>query len=91
VTASSEVVYSMSADWSEISFLDGRDFIADTREPSRSWLDKYIHPDDQARVLAALIRHPVEKEPDGRRNLTGTALRQALRHGNCIVTFERHA
>jgi signal transduction histidine kinase len=54
VSATSEVIYQMSPDWSEMRFLQGRDFVADTEDPSRSWLDKYIHPDDQARVMAAV-------------------------------------
>lgn len=54
VTASSDVVYSMSADWKEMRHLQGREFVPDTVEPSRTWLDKYIHPEDQARVLAAI-------------------------------------
>ena len=54
VTASSDVVYSMSPDWSEMRFLQGRDFISDTREPSRSWLDKYIPPDEQPSVMGAI-------------------------------------
>jgi signal transduction histidine kinase len=54
VQASSDVVYSMSPDWSEMRQLQGRDFIADTTAPNRSWLDKYIHPDDHALVLAAI-------------------------------------
>jgi len=54
VQATSDAVYSMSPDWSELRSLQGRDFIADTTEPSRSWLDKYIHPEDQARLLAAI-------------------------------------
>jgi PAS domain S-box-containing protein len=58
VTATSDVVYSMSPDWSEMRHLAGRDFIADTTAPSRGWLDKYIHPDDQPRVLEA-IAHAV--------------------------------
>jgi PAS domain S-box-containing protein len=48
----------MSPDWSEMRHLVGRDFIADTNEPSRGWLHKYIHPDDQPRVLEA-IAHAV--------------------------------
>ena len=52
VSATSEVIYQMSPDWSEMRFLQGRDFIPDTEDPSRSWLDRYIHPEDQARVLA---------------------------------------
>jgi signal transduction histidine kinase len=54
VTATSEVVYRMSPDWMEMRYLDGRNFIDDTANPSRSWLEKYIHPEDQARVLAAI-------------------------------------
>ncbi|HXY39589.1 MAG TPA: ATP-binding protein [Vicinamibacteria bacterium] len=54
VTASSDVVYRMSPDWSEMRHLVGRDFVADTDDPSRSWLQKYIHPDDQPQVLAAV-------------------------------------
>jgi PAS domain S-box-containing protein len=50
VTASSDVVYQMSGDWSEMRHLEGREFISDTLEPSKTWLDKYIHPDDQAYV-----------------------------------------
>ena len=53
-TATSEAVYSMSADWSEMRRLDGHGFIADTLEPNRDWLQKYIHPLDQDRVLAAI-------------------------------------
>jgi PAS domain S-box-containing protein len=54
VTASSEVMYRMSPDWSEMRQLHGGDFIADTEEPTRNWLQQYIHPDDQPRVLAAI-------------------------------------
>jgi hypothetical protein len=53
VTASSDIVYRMSPDWSEMRHLQGKDFIADTLNPSRGWLEKYIHPDDQAEVKAA--------------------------------------
>lgn len=54
VTASTDVVYTMNADWSEMRQLLGRDFIADTPEPNRDWLRKYIHPDDQPRVMQAI-------------------------------------
>jgi len=54
VTATSEVVYQMSADWTEMRHLVGREFIADTLEPSRTWLDKYIRLDDQPRVMRAI-------------------------------------
>lgn len=54
VTASSDVVYRMSPDWREMRALDGRSFLADAPEPTTSWLQDYIHPQDQARVLAAI-------------------------------------
>ena len=54
VTASSDVVYRMSPDWSEMRQLRGRDFIPDTESPSSTWLLKYIHPDDQPRVMEVI-------------------------------------
>jgi len=54
VSASSNVLYRMSPDWSAMHELHGGDFIANTLEPSHDWLQKYIHPDDQARVLEAI-------------------------------------
>lgn len=54
VQATSDVVYRMSPDWREMRFLAGRSFIADQADPSRTWLQKYIHPDDQAAVLEAI-------------------------------------
>ncbi len=54
VNASSDVVYRMSADWSEMRYLRGREFIADTHEPSRTWLQKYIHPEDQSLVMQVI-------------------------------------
>ena len=54
VTASSDVVYRMSSDWSEMRLLHGRNFIVDTDKPSRTWLQKYIHPDDHSQVMAVI-------------------------------------
>jgi PAS domain S-box-containing protein len=54
VQASSDVVYRMSPDWTEMRQLVGRDFVADTDEPSRTWLQTYIHPDDQPEVTVAI-------------------------------------
>ncbi|WP_315725581.1 MULTISPECIES: sensor histidine kinase [unclassified Bradyrhizobium] len=56
VTASFDVVYCMSPDWSEMRFLRGKDFIADTTTPSRRWLAKYIPSEDQPQVLDAVGR-----------------------------------
>ncbi|GEP03848.1 PAS domain S-box protein [Methylobacterium oxalidis] len=54
VTASSDVVYRMSSDWSEMQELEGRGFLYNTPEPNRAWMDHYIHPDDQPVVQAAI-------------------------------------
>jgi PAS domain-containing protein len=54
VSASSDVMYRMSADGSEMRYLRGREFISDTHEPSQTWLQKYIHPEDQAHVLTVI-------------------------------------
>ena len=51
VAATSDVVYRMGPDWSEMRQLRGQEFIADTEAPDTAWLQKYIHPDDQARVM----------------------------------------
>ena len=55
VNASSDVVYRMSPDWSEMRQLDGRGFIADTGKPRKDWLNEYIHPDDQPLVLRTIL------------------------------------
>jgi PAS domain S-box-containing protein len=54
VTATSDIVYSMSPDWSEMHQLQGKAFLADTNTPSRTWLQKYILPEDQAHVMSAI-------------------------------------
>jgi len=54
VTASSDVVYRMSPDWSQMYYLQGKDFIADTHDPNSGWLGKYILPKDQPRVMSVI-------------------------------------
>lgn len=61
VAASSYALYRMSPDWSEMLALDGQGFIRDTTSPSGGWLGDYIHPDDQADVMAAISRSITEK------------------------------
>lgn len=52
--ASSEVLYQMNPDWTEMVQLSGGGFLADTESPERDWLDRYIHWDDQPHVTAAI-------------------------------------
>lgn len=54
VSATADVIYSMSPDWTEMRFLQGKEFVPDTTDTSRTWLQKYIHPDDHAFVTAKI-------------------------------------
>ncbi|HET7881539.1 MAG TPA: ATP-binding protein [Acetobacteraceae bacterium] len=55
VTASAEVVYRMSADWSEMRLIAGRGFTQDGGDATRDWLEVYVHADDRSRVVAAAL------------------------------------
>ncbi|MGH7620101.1 MAG: ATP-binding protein, partial [Gemmatimonadaceae bacterium] len=87
VTASSDVVFRVSPDWSEMRALDGRE--VDGRElagaPRRSWLETYIPEDDREHVQAMLhyavrtkgmleLEHRIER-PHG---MTGWAFSRAI-------------
>ena len=59
VTATSDVVYWMSADWQQMHQLEGKSFLLDTsttQSPTArsSWLEQYIPPQDQAQVQATI-------------------------------------
>ena len=54
VAASTEAIYQMSPDWTEMRRLAGRKFIVDTEAPDRSWLERYIFPEDRPMVTAAI-------------------------------------
>ncbi len=54
VNASTDVVYRMSPDWTEMRQLDGRGFLNDTASVRQSWIDEYIFPEDQELVRSAI-------------------------------------
>jgi len=54
VTATSDAVYRMNADWSQMLQLDGRSYLEDTAAPCETWVEKYLRPDDRAPVLNAI-------------------------------------
>ena len=83
VTASSDVVYSMNPDWTEMRQLHGRDFIADTEHPTRAWLQKYIAPEDQAAVMAAI------NDAIGAKGIFQLEHRVIRADGSCGWTFSR--
>ena len=56
LAATSDVVYRMSPDWSEMQPLDGRGLVASTHASIRNWLEQNVPADEHARVRAAIAR-----------------------------------
>ena len=54
VTASSDVVFQMSADWTVMQPLDGRNLVASNSTPILGWMEKNIPEFEHARVQAAI-------------------------------------
>ena len=62
VNATSDVIYRMSADWSEMQPLDGRDLVASSTEPLRNWMGQNIPPFEHERVKGAFRKAIANKE-----------------------------
>jgi PAS domain S-box-containing protein len=54
VTASSDTIYKMSADWSRMHTLTDKIFLPDTEEPTNSWVDYHIPATDRELVRATI-------------------------------------
>lgn len=54
VTATSDVIYSLSADWSIMRELDGRGFLKDAPEPTANWKSINVYHEDLEKVNAAI-------------------------------------
>lgn len=63
VNASSDSLYTMSADWTEMRQLDGRGFISDTKAPSVRWMDLYLLDDDRAAIQNEIDKAVQAKAP----------------------------
>jgi signal transduction histidine kinase len=63
VTATSDTVYRMSADWTHMEQLIGKDFLADTLHPTHTWVEAYIPADDLPHVQAAIAEAICHKRP----------------------------
>ncbi len=61
VMASSEALYRMSPDWSEMRQLHSESFLSKTLEIEGAWRKKYIPPEDLPQVNAA-IREAIERK-----------------------------
>lgn len=62
VTATSDVVYRMSGDWSLMQPLDGRELVASNASPIRDWLERNIPRFEHARVTEAFNRAIATKQ-----------------------------
>nr|WP_314540646.1 ATP-binding protein [uncultured Massilia sp.] len=54
--ATSDVIYRMSPDWSQLRTLEGRGFLRDTLDTNHFWLDDYIPAEEQGTLHAAIAR-----------------------------------
>ncbi|GEN75325.1 PAS domain-containing protein [Chryseobacterium hagamense] len=62
IEATSDVVYSLSPDWSEMRELDGRRFLKDAAVPTTSWKTDNVYPDDLDMVNATIEKCIREKK-----------------------------
>ncbi|PQJ26959.1 hypothetical protein BSZ35_18745 [Salinibacter sp. 10B] len=63
VRATSDIIYRMSPDWSEMHHLEGRELLDDTAEPRQTWIEDYIPDDERDRVMAAIEEAIEQKDP----------------------------
>lgn len=54
VMASSDLLYRMSPDWSEMRQLSGESFLTDTEAPDRHWMERLVPEEEQARMMSAI-------------------------------------
>lgn len=54
IEASSDVVYRMTPDWTQMRLPSGRASVPDPLEPTQRWLEDFIHPQDRTAVLQAI-------------------------------------
>lgn len=62
VRASSDIVYSMSADWKVMLILDGRGILSDTDDPLLDWMAKYIPDDEEQKKVQATIDYAITEK-----------------------------
>ncbi len=55
VTASSEVVFRINHDWTEVRTLGGPASLANPGERGELWISEFVHPEDRAAVAAAVL------------------------------------
>ena len=61
INASSYSVYRIKPDWTELHELDGQGFFNESKIPFRTWLKKYIHPDDH-KIINKAVQKSLENK-----------------------------
>jgi two-component sensor histidine kinase len=61
--ASSDIIYRLNPDWTEMRQLDGRSIMVDTEAPSIAWMDDYLLPEDRAATQAAIDEAIAQLQP----------------------------
>jgi PAS domain S-box-containing protein len=54
VTASSDLIYQMNADWTQMYALESENFLSKTAAPTSKWMNRYIPASEQQRVQTAI-------------------------------------
>lgn len=62
IMATSELIYQMNPDWSEMIQLNSRGFLKNTLGPDDNWFKSYIPPEDQEFVLSSISNAINKKE-----------------------------
>jgi PAS domain S-box-containing protein len=91
VAATSDVVYRMSADWSEMQPLDGRGLIGSNDATIRDWMERNLPASEHARVRAEIARAIASKgvfELEHRVNAPDGA--EAWTHSRAVPVLDAH-
>jgi len=54
INASSDVIYSLNADWTVMNPMDGRGFLVDASAPVENWMEINVYPEDREAVKKAI-------------------------------------
>ncbi len=61
LSASSELLYRMNGDWSEMLQLNSKGFLSNTEKPNRNWMKDYIPPSDEP-IVTEKINEAIRKK-----------------------------
>lgn len=61
VGATSDIIYTMSADWRHMIQLDGKEYLQSTMTLNGTWMEEYIPEDERLRVWT-VIQHAIQRK-----------------------------